>query len=69
MRGATLRQHALFVWNDDAVILLAGPQDAKPRAIEQGFHRLVFREQAHDLELLLLASSGPQKMVTLGCAP
>lgn len=74
MRAATLRQRALFAWNDDAVVLLAGPADAasvamKPRAIEQGLYRLVFREQGRDLDLLFLQSAGAQKMVTLGCGP
>jgi hypothetical protein len=69
MRAATLRQRALFAWSDDAVVLLAGTADSKPRAIDQGFYRLAFRAQSRAVELLLLQSTGPQKMVTLGCAP
>lgn len=69
MRGATLHQQAVFAWIDDGVVKIASPGDATARTVDNGFPRLVFRSVGADLDLLMLQSGGPQKMVRLGCAP
>lgn len=74
LTGASVRGHAVFVWNETSdkspKILLVEPEASEPRAVAAGSFRTVPRTAPNGaLELLLLRSAGEQQAVDIDCRP